>query len=43
MLDEDNLEDVCKKGFPEYYHSEFRERLLNEILPKVMSGDQWVG
>ena len=43
MLDEDNLEDVYKKGFPEYYPPEFRERLLNEVLPKVMSGDQWVG
>ena len=43
MLDEDNLEDVYKKGFPEYYPPEFRERLLNEVLPKVMSGGQWVG
>jgi len=43
MLDEGNLEDVYKKGFPEYYPPDFRERLLNEVLPKVMSGDQWVG
>jgi PAS domain S-box-containing protein len=43
MLDEDNLEDVYKKGFPEYYPPEFRERLLNEVLPNVMSGGQWVG
>ena len=43
MLDEDNLEDVYKKRFPEYYPPEFRERLLNEVLPKVMSGGQWVG
>ena len=43
MLDEDNLEDVYKKEFSEYYPPEFRERLLNEILPKVMSGGQWVG
>ena len=43
MLDEDNLEDVYKKEFPEYYPPEFRERLVNEILPKVMSEGQWVG
>ncbi len=43
MLDEENLEDVYKKGFPEYYPPEFRERLLNEVLPTVISGGQWVG
>ena len=43
MLDEDNLEDVYKKEFLEYYPPEFRERLLNDVLPKVMSGGQWVG
>ncbi len=43
MLDEDNLEDVYKKELSEYYPPEFRERLVNEIFPKVMSGGQWVG
>ena len=43
ILDEENLEEVLNKSYPEYYLSEDQQRLQDEIMPKALKEGQWTG
>ncbi len=43
ILGEDSLDETLGKNVELYYPEELRKKLKNEIIPTVISKDQWVG